>query len=85
MKTKLRSAKDLAIDAATANDTIRDADLSTAEVVFPGKKVIFKIDIDEKTFELCKKIADKKHIFDYSKLINQYIKDGVKRDKKILV
>ena len=85
MNTKKRSVRDLAVDAATVNDTIKDGDLQTAEIIYPGKKIVFKIDIDENTLELCKKIANKKHIFDTSKLINQYIKDGVKKDEKMLV
>ena len=86
MNTKKRSERDLAVDEATSNDTIKDADLSTAEFVYPRqmKKISFKIDIDEKIFELCKKIADKKHLPDYSKLIDQYIKEGVEKDKKLV-
>jgi len=86
MNTKKRSARDLAVDEATSNDTIKDADLSTAEFVYPRqmKKISFKIDIDEKIFELCKKIADKKHLPDYSKLIDQYIREGVEKDKKLV-
>ena len=86
MSTKERSKQELAIDEATTIDTIRDAELSTAEIVYPNKnkKIVLKIDIEEKTFESCKKIANKKHFSDYSKLINQYIREGVEKDEKLL-
>jgi len=48
MKIKKRSLTDLAIDTATANDTIKDTDISTAEVVLPDKKLFFKI-VQKKT------------------------------------
>ena len=87
MKIKKRSAQDLAVDEATSNNTIRDADLSTAEVVYPrkNKKIMFKIDLDEKIFEVFKKIADKKQIDDYSQLLDQYIRDGIEKDEKLLI
>ena len=38
MKTKHRTFHEFAIDETTANDTIREADLSSAEIIYPQKK-----------------------------------------------
>jgi len=86
MNSKKRSVYDLAIDKATARDTIKDADLSTLEVVCPSEKnhVAIKINLKDETLDLCKKIAAIKHFNSYLELIDDYIRNGIDQDKKIL-
>ena len=38
INTRNRKLKEIEIDEATANDTIRDADLSSAEIIYPQNK-----------------------------------------------
>ena len=81
-----RSASDLAIDEATMNDTLNDADLSSTEVFYPHKqkKVAIKIKLEDEIVQLCKWIAAIKRIDNVTKLIDSYIRNGVENDKKLL-
>jgi len=81
-----RSASDLAIDEATITDTLNDADLSSAEAVYPHKqkKVVINIKLEDEIVQLCKRIAAIKRIDNVTKLIDTYIRNGVENDKKLL-
>lgn len=86
MNTKKRTIYDLSVDDATASDTLKDADLSSAEVVYPPKEnqVAIKIKLENETLKLCQRIADLKHIDNFMDLIDEYIRNGIDKDKKIL-
>lgn len=86
MNKQRRSLTDLAIDEATAADTLNDADLSSAVVVYPAreKKVAIKINIEDEIIQLCKRIAAVKHFDTVSKLLDSYIRKGVEKDKELL-
>ncbi len=86
MNTKKRTYYDLSIDDATASDTLKDADLSSAEVVYPLKEnqVAIKIKLKKETLKLCKQIADLKHVDNFMELIDEYIRNGIDKDKNIL-
>lgn len=81
-----RSTSDLAIDEETVTDTLKDADLSSAEVVYPyeDKQVAIKIKLDDEIVQLCKRIAAIKRIDNVTRLIDSYIRNGVENDKKLL-
>jgi len=85
MSYRKRSAKDIAIDDATATDTINDADLLSAVIVYPEKdKKFIKIKLEDEILQLCKRIAAIKNIDNYTKLIDIYIRNGVEIDKELL-
>jgi hypothetical protein len=84
--SKKRTIYDLSIDDATASDTLKDADFSSAEVVYPLKEnqAAIKIQLKKETLTLCKQIADLKHIDNFMELIDEYIRNGIDKNKKIL-
>lgn len=86
MDSKERAIYDLSIDDATAGDTLKDADLSSAEVVYPlnENQVAIKIKIKKETLKLCQQIADLKHVDNFMELIDEYIRNGIDKDKNIL-
>ena len=86
MDSKKRTTYDLSVDDATASDTLKDADLSTAEIVSPlkGNKVAIKIKLENEILNLCHRIADAKHVDNIMDLIDEYIRNGINKDKKIL-
>lgn len=86
MDSKERAIYDLSIDDATASDTLKDADLSSAEVVYPlnENQVAIKIKIKKETLKLCQQIADLKHVDNFMELIDEYIRNGIDKDKNIL-
>lgn len=86
MSKRERSATDLAIDEATATDTLNDADLTSAVVFYPPreKKVAIKLNLEDEIIQLCKRIAAIKQFDTVTKLIDSYIRDGIENDKKLL-
>ena len=86
MDSKKRTIYDLSIDDITASDTLKDADLSSAEIVYPLKEnqVAIKIKLKKETLKLCKQIADLKHVDNFMELIDEYIRNGIDKDKEIL-
>lgn len=86
MDSKKRTIYDLSIDDATASDTLKDADLSSTEVVYPAKEnqVAIKIKLKKETLRLCQQIADLKHIDNFLDLNDEYIRNGIDKDKNIL-
>jgi hypothetical protein len=86
MNNRERSISELAIDEATATDTLNDVDLSSAVAVYPPKKkkIAIKISLEDEIIQFCKRIAAIKHIDNFTKLIDTYIRDGIENDKKLL-
>ena len=86
MNTKKRTNYDLSVDDATASDTLKDAELSSAEVIYPlqENQVAIKIKLKKETLKLCQQIADLKHVDNFIDLIDEYIRNGIDKDKKIL-
>ena len=86
MTKKRRKKKDIEIDELTANDSLLDADVSSAEVVFPGKKKKMAINmrLEPEAVKLAKQLAALKHLDGYTQLLRIYIWEGIERDRTIL-
>ena len=86
MTKKRRTKKDIEFDELTANDSLLDADVSSAEVVFPGKKrkVPINMRLEPEAVKLAKQLAALKHLDGYTQLLRIYIWEGIERDRTIL-
>lgn len=86
MTKKRRTKKDIEIDELTANDSLLDADVSSVEVVFPGKKKKMAINmrLEPEAVKLAKQLAALKHLDGYTQLLRIYIWEGIERDRTIL-
>ena len=86
MTKKRRKKKDIEIDELTANDSLLDSDVSSVEVVFPGKKKKLAINmrLEPEAVKLAKQLAAIKHLDGYTQLLRIYIWEGIERDRTVL-
>lgn len=86
MTKRRRTKKDIEIDEVTANDSLLDADVGSAEVVFPGKKkkIAINMRLEPEAVKLAKQLAALKHLDGYTQLLRIYIWEGIERDRTIL-
>ena len=86
MTKKRRTKKDIEFDELTANDSLLDADVSSAEVVLPGKrrKMAINMRLEPEAVKLAKQLAALKHLDGYTQLLRIYIWEGIERDRTIL-
>ena len=85
--TKGRRAKrDIEIDELTANDSLSEADVDSAEVVFPEKtkKIAINMRLEPEAVKLAKQLAALKHLDGYTQLLRLYIWEGIERDRAML-
>ena len=78
--------KDIEIDELTANDSLSDADVDSAEVIFPNKtkKIAINMRLDPEAVKLAKQLAALKHLDGYTQLLRIYIWEGIERDRTML-
>jgi len=86
MNIKERTSQELAIDEATAEDTLSDVELSSAQIIRPSKskKIPLRLNIENEIIQLCRQIATIKHIDSVTQLIQKYIRDGVDKDRNLI-
>ena len=84
--TKKRRKKDNEIDELTANDSLLDVDVGSAEVVFPDKtkKIAINMRLEPEAVKLAKQLAALKHLDGYTQLLRIYIWEGIERDRTTL-
>ena len=86
MDKKIRKSEEIAIDKATTEDTLQDADLSSAEVVFPPshEQIELYLRVENELIQLCEKIAALKYFENVTHLIRKYIQDGIEKARELL-
>jgi len=86
MAKKRRRKRDIEIDELTANDSLSDADVGSAEVAFPGKtkKIAINMRLEPDAVKLAKQLAAFKHLDGYTQLLRIYIWEGIERDRTML-
>ncbi len=81
-----RRKRDIEIDDLTANDSLSEADIGSAEVVFPDKtkKIAINMRLEPEAVKLAKQLAALKHLEGYTQLLRLYIWEGIERDRAML-
>ena len=81
-----RRKRDIEIDELTANDSLSEADVDSAEVVFPEKtkKIAINMRLEPEAVKLAKQLAALKHLDGYTQLLRLYIWEGIERDRAML-
>ncbi len=81
-----RRKRDIEVDELTANDSLSEADIDSAEVVFPDKikKIAINMRLEPEAVKLAKQLAALKHLDGYTQLLRIYIWEGIERDRTML-
>lgn len=81
-----RNAKEQAIDQATENDSLSDADLESAVITYPKKtrKIALNMRIEPEVVTQAKQVAQAKNLDGYTQLLRLYIREGLERDREYL-